>query len=188
MNAFRIKAIHIRRESFRWPAAAGAGGYCPPAAGRREADRLGSARARHHLSRHFTRLAPQDRARMPWCNPFQWAISAYFLFTLVRLFAAYRNYLPHWFLIVSVIVDMASADVPDLEFPYPVRTTGILLSQGSDADVCLYLHRAQDPALRTAVHHLGRHHGDHRLDGDGRLMCCSPTRTIRCERATMWSI
>ncbi len=39
-------------------------------------------------------------------QPVPWAISAYFLFTIVRLFAAYRNYLPNWLLIASVIVDM----------------------------------------------------------------------------------
>ncbi len=39
-------------------------------------------------------------------QPVPWAISLYFLFTLIRLAAAYKNYLPRWLLIWSVIMDM----------------------------------------------------------------------------------
>ncbi len=40
-------------------------------------------------------------------QPVPWAISLYFLFTLTRLAAAYKNYLPGWLLIWSVIMDMS---------------------------------------------------------------------------------
>ncbi len=39
--------------------------------------------------------------------PVPWALGAYFLFTVVRLFLAYRRLLPQWFLMASVVVDMA---------------------------------------------------------------------------------
>ena len=39
-------------------------------------------------------------------QPVPWAILAYTLFTLIRLFIAYRGPLPNWLLMVSVIVDM----------------------------------------------------------------------------------
>lgn len=39
-------------------------------------------------------------------QPVPWAISLYFLFTLTRLAAAYKNYLPGWLLIWSVVMDM----------------------------------------------------------------------------------
>ena len=50
-------------------------------------------------------LAPKTGSHA-MVQPVPWAISAYFLFTIVRLIAAYRNYLPNWLLIASVIVDM----------------------------------------------------------------------------------
>ncbi|MDA7948223.1 MAG: adenylate/guanylate cyclase domain-containing protein [Hyphomicrobiaceae bacterium] len=50
-------------------------------------------------------LAPKTGSHA-MVQPVPWAISAYFLFTIVRLFAAYRNYLPNWLLIASVIIDM----------------------------------------------------------------------------------
>ena len=40
-------------------------------------------------------------------QPVPWAIAAYFAFTLLRLAAAYRNYLPKWLLVLSVIMDMS---------------------------------------------------------------------------------
>ncbi len=39
-------------------------------------------------------------------QPVPWAISLYFVFTVIRLVAAYKNYLPGWLLISSVIMDM----------------------------------------------------------------------------------
>ncbi|NQW01919.1 MAG: adenylate/guanylate cyclase domain-containing protein [Rhodospirillales bacterium] len=39
-------------------------------------------------------------------QPVPWAISLYFLFTMIRLVAAYKNYLPGWLLIWSVVMDM----------------------------------------------------------------------------------
>ena len=39
--------------------------------------------------------------------PVPWALGAYFLFTLTRLFLAHRRSLPQWFLVLSVMVDMA---------------------------------------------------------------------------------
>src|SRR3990172_10110766 len=40
-------------------------------------------------------------------QPVPWAIGAYTLFTLVRLGLAYRISLPGWFLLVSIVIDMA---------------------------------------------------------------------------------
>lgn len=39
-------------------------------------------------------------------QPVPWAIMLYFIFTLIRLVAAYKNYLPRWLLIWSVVMDM----------------------------------------------------------------------------------
>jgi adenylate cyclase len=39
-------------------------------------------------------------------QPVPWAISLYFIFTILRLVASYKNYLPGWLLIASVIMDM----------------------------------------------------------------------------------
>ncbi|KTD61958.1 adenylate/guanylate cyclase domain-containing protein [Legionella spiritensis] len=38
--------------------------------------------------------------------PVPWALSAYFIFSLIRLYAAYRGYLVNWFLLLSIIVDI----------------------------------------------------------------------------------
>ncbi len=48
------------------------------------------------------KTAPMDGA----IQPVPWAIGAYFLFTLLRLFLAYRISLPGWFLLVSILIDM----------------------------------------------------------------------------------
>lgn len=53
----------------------------------------------------FYAVAPKTGAQA-MLQPVPWAIAAYFAFTLARLAAAYRNYLPGWLLIASVIVDM----------------------------------------------------------------------------------
>ena len=39
--------------------------------------------------------------------PIPWVLSAYFAFTLLRLYLAYRRFLPRWFLALSVVSDMA---------------------------------------------------------------------------------
>ncbi len=51
-------------------------------------------------------LSPKTGAQAVF-QPVPWAISLYFLFTVVRLFAAYNNYLPDWLLISSVVMDTA---------------------------------------------------------------------------------
>ena len=38
--------------------------------------------------------------------PVPWALSAYFVFTVIRLILAYRARLPNWFLSLSVVMDM----------------------------------------------------------------------------------
>ncbi|MGH6948488.1 MAG: adenylate/guanylate cyclase domain-containing protein [Kiloniellales bacterium] len=40
-------------------------------------------------------------------HPVPWVIGAYFLFTLIRLALAYRTSLPGWFLLLSIVIDMA---------------------------------------------------------------------------------
>jgi adenylate cyclase len=40
-------------------------------------------------------------------EPVPWALGAYFGFTLIRLILAYRRFIPDWFLLASVIVDIA---------------------------------------------------------------------------------
>jgi adenylate cyclase len=40
-------------------------------------------------------------------QPVPWVIGAYFLFTLMRVVLAYRISLPGWFLLISIIIDMA---------------------------------------------------------------------------------
>jgi adenylate cyclase len=40
-------------------------------------------------------------------RPVPWAIGAYMVFTLIRLMLAYRISLPGWFLLVSIVIDMA---------------------------------------------------------------------------------
>lgn len=39
--------------------------------------------------------------------PVPWALSAYFIFALIRLMLSYRYYLPNWFLMMSIIVDVS---------------------------------------------------------------------------------
>ncbi|MDH3694655.1 MAG: adenylate/guanylate cyclase domain-containing protein [Gammaproteobacteria bacterium] len=39
--------------------------------------------------------------------PVPWALTAYFIFTVTRLVFSRRGRLPHWFLVLSIIVDMA---------------------------------------------------------------------------------
>lgn len=39
-------------------------------------------------------------------QPVPWALSLYFVFTFIRFVAAYKNYLPRWLLIWSVVMDM----------------------------------------------------------------------------------
>jgi adenylate cyclase len=53
----------------------------------------------------FYALSPKTGAQAAF-QPVPWAISLYLLFTVIRLAAAYRNYLPGWLLIASVIMDM----------------------------------------------------------------------------------
>jgi adenylate cyclase len=50
-------------------------------------------------------LAPKPGAQTMF-QPVLWAISLYFVFTVIRLAASYKNYLPDWLLIASVIMDM----------------------------------------------------------------------------------
>jgi len=50
-------------------------------------------------------LAPKTAVGAPF-QPVPWALSAYFMFTLVRLVGAHRGQLPNWLLMVSVIMDM----------------------------------------------------------------------------------
>lgn len=40
-------------------------------------------------------------------EPVPWALAAYFLFTVIRLWASHRSRLPHWLLALSVVVDMS---------------------------------------------------------------------------------
>lgn len=39
--------------------------------------------------------------------PVPWALSAYFIFSFIRLTLSYRNYLPNWFLMMSILVDIS---------------------------------------------------------------------------------
>jgi adenylate cyclase len=50
-------------------------------------------------------LAPKTGAHA-MIQPVPWAITFYFAFTVIRLFASYKNYLPSWLLISSVVADM----------------------------------------------------------------------------------
>ncbi len=50
-------------------------------------------------------LAPKTAVGAPF-QPVPWALSAYFMFTLVRLVGAHKGQLPNWLLMVSVIMDM----------------------------------------------------------------------------------
>ncbi|HEX9570410.1 MAG TPA: adenylate/guanylate cyclase domain-containing protein, partial [Rhodospirillales bacterium] len=50
-------------------------------------------------------LAPKTAVGAPF-QPVPWALSAYFVFTMIRLVGAHRGRLPNWLLMVSVIMDM----------------------------------------------------------------------------------
>jgi len=50
-------------------------------------------------------LSPKTGSKAEF-QPVPWAISLYFMFTVLRLVAAYRNYLPNWLLVSSVVMDM----------------------------------------------------------------------------------
>jgi len=51
-------------------------------------------------------LAPKTAVGAPF-QPVPWALSAYFVFTMIRLVGAHRGQLPNWLLMVSVIMDMS---------------------------------------------------------------------------------
>lgn len=51
-------------------------------------------------------LAPKTGSQAVF-QPVPWAISLYFVFTIIRLFAAYKNHLPSWLLIASVVIDIS---------------------------------------------------------------------------------
>lgn len=51
-------------------------------------------------------LSPKTAPMGGAIQPVPWAIGAYFLFTILRLWLAYRISLPGWFLIVSIVIDM----------------------------------------------------------------------------------
>ena len=52
-------------------------------------------------------VAPKTFSEDAPFQPVPWVIGAYFLFTVLRLALAYRISLPGWFLILSVVIDMA---------------------------------------------------------------------------------
>lgn len=52
-------------------------------------------------------LSPKTFAAHHTFEPVPWAIGAYLLFTGLRLFLAYRTSLPGWFLVLSIVSDMA---------------------------------------------------------------------------------
>ncbi len=52
-------------------------------------------------------IAPKAFPAEQAFQPVPWAIGAYMAFTLIRLALAYRISLPGWFLLVSVVIDMA---------------------------------------------------------------------------------
>ena len=51
-------------------------------------------------------LSPKTAPMGDVIQPVPWVIGAYFLFTLLRLWLAYRISLPGWFLLVSIVIDM----------------------------------------------------------------------------------
>ena len=51
-------------------------------------------------------LSPKTAPTGDVIQPVPWAIGAYFLFTILRLWLAYRISLPGWFLLVSIVIDM----------------------------------------------------------------------------------
>jgi adenylate cyclase len=52
-------------------------------------------------------LSPKTFAAHHTFEPVPWVIGAYVLFTGLRLFLAYRTSLPGWFLVLSIVTDMA---------------------------------------------------------------------------------
>ncbi|MDX1514496.1 MAG: adenylate/guanylate cyclase domain-containing protein, partial [Gammaproteobacteria bacterium] len=52
-------------------------------------------------------LSPKTFAPDAMFAPVPWALSAYLVFTVVRLLLAHARRLPHWFLYVSIIADIA---------------------------------------------------------------------------------
>ena len=50
-------------------------------------------------------LAPKTGAHAMF-QPVPWAISLYGLFTVIRLISAYKNFLPRWLLVASIVMDM----------------------------------------------------------------------------------
>jgi len=50
-------------------------------------------------------LAPSTAAEAPF-QPVPWALSLYFLFTVIRLGCSYKPYLPAWLLVISVVMDI----------------------------------------------------------------------------------
>src|SRR4030095_1486007 len=52
-------------------------------------------------------IAPKKFSADAPFAPVPWVLSAYFLFTLVRLAVAHARKLPRWFVYVSIVVDMA---------------------------------------------------------------------------------
>lgn len=52
-------------------------------------------------------VSPKTFAKDANFEPVPWVLGAYFAFTLLRLFLAYRGRLPGWLLMLSVVLDMA---------------------------------------------------------------------------------
>ncbi len=52
-------------------------------------------------------LAPKTFTEEAAFAPVPWALSAYLLFTIVRLLLAHARCLPHWFVYASIVVDMS---------------------------------------------------------------------------------
>ena len=51
-------------------------------------------------------LSPKTAPSGDAIQPVPWVIGAYFLFTVLRLWLAYRTSLPGWFLLMSIVIDM----------------------------------------------------------------------------------
>ncbi len=51
-------------------------------------------------------VSPKTFSAGAGIEPVPWALAAYFVFTVIRLWAGYRGHLPHWLLALSVVVDM----------------------------------------------------------------------------------
>src|SRR5689334_13161930 len=52
-------------------------------------------------------VSPKTFSAMAQFAPVPWALSAYFIFSLLRLGLSYRRYLPTWLLILSIIIDIS---------------------------------------------------------------------------------